>query len=71
MRASGLVLSFYSCQQNTDAHIETSFSGWKIESTAFLDKLLRIMKMLIAKEIMETRTSSLTLLSRSLRFSEH
>ena len=33
MTASGLVLSFYSCQQNTDAHIETSFSGWKIEST--------------------------------------
>ena len=37
----------------------------------FLDQLLQIMKMLIAKEIMETRTNSLTLLSRSLRFSEH
>ena len=33
MTASGLVLSFYSFQQNTDAYIETSLSGWKIEST--------------------------------------
>ena len=37
MTASGLVLSFYSCQHNTDAHIETSFSGWKIESTGIFE----------------------------------
>ena len=31
MTASGLVLSFYRGQHNTDAYIETSFSGWRIE----------------------------------------